>query len=133
MGGWPGWLRSTHRPTPKLRGSTPDQAAKLDPLNSKVRLFRGQILEGVGKQAEAQIEFQSAFAANTNSSYFRDQPGEFFRRNGGSRRSIHAVVRFVKIVRLSPVQNRIGRWNKSGLTAIHQKLHLGLAFSGSVR
>ena len=59
-----------------------DQAAKLDPRNSEVRLFRGQILEGVGKRVEAQVEFQAAFAANTNSSYFRDQLGEFFRRNG---------------------------------------------------
>ncbi|MSU57147.1 MAG: hypothetical protein EXS35_03020 [Pedosphaera sp.] len=59
-----------------------DQAAKLDPRNSEVRLFRGQLLEAAGKRSLAQMEFQAALAANTNSSYFRDQLGEFFRRGG---------------------------------------------------
>lgn len=59
-----------------------DRAAKLDPRNAEVRLFRGQILEGVGQSALAHHEFQAAFNSNTNNPFFREQLGEFLRRHG---------------------------------------------------
>jgi thioredoxin-like negative regulator of GroEL len=59
-----------------------DRAAKLDPRNSEIRVFRGQILESAGKRNAAQMEFQAAYIANTNSPYYRDQLAEFLRRNG---------------------------------------------------
>lgn len=59
-----------------------EQAAKLSPRNAEVRVFRGQILEGVGQLGLAHNEFQAAFNANTNSAYLREQLADFLRRNG---------------------------------------------------
>lgn len=60
-----------------------DRAAMLNPHNPDIRLFRGQILEGVGQIPGANVEYRAAFDANINSAFFRDHLAEFYRRNGG--------------------------------------------------
>ena len=59
-----------------------EEAAKVNPTNSEVRLFRAQLLEGNNQPAAAAFEYQAALAANTNSPYLRDHLGQFYNRNG---------------------------------------------------
>ncbi len=57
-------------------------AAQLDPRSPDVRLFRGQILERIGKVQLARVEYVAAHLTDANSPWLADQLAEFYRRQG---------------------------------------------------
>lgn len=59
-----------------------EEAAMLAPSNSDVRLFRGQILEQLGKYASARVEYVAAHLAEPDNPRLSDQLAEFYRRRG---------------------------------------------------
>lgn len=56
------------------------EAARLDPRNSEVRSFRGQLLEQIGKRPLARVEYVAASVAEPENPLWRDQLAEFYRR-----------------------------------------------------
>jgi len=58
-----------------------DQAAALDPRNSDVRSFRGQILETAGRPELARVEYVAALVAAPRNPLLRDQLAEFYHRS----------------------------------------------------
>lgn len=58
------------------------QAAALDSRDADVRLFRGQVLEAVGKVEAARYEYVAAALTRTNDAFVRDELAEFYRRQG---------------------------------------------------
>jgi len=59
-----------------------EQAYLIDPKNPDVRSFRAQLLERMGKPQMARIEYVAAHLAKPENPLYRDQLGEFYRRNG---------------------------------------------------
>ena len=59
-------------------------AAQLDPRNTEVRSFRAQILEQIGKDELARVEYVAAHVAEPQNPLLRDQLAEFYRRQGNS-------------------------------------------------
>src|SRR5207248_2058510 len=59
-----------------------DRAFALDPHNPEVRLFRGEILDGVGRHDPAKVEYLAALEADPDNPFIRDQLAEFYRRAG---------------------------------------------------
>ncbi|SCY30186.1 tetratricopeptide repeat protein [Desulfoluna spongiiphila] len=59
-----------------------EEASLLAPTNSDIRLFRGQILEQLGKPAAARVEYVAAHLAEPDNPRVRDQLAEFYRRQG---------------------------------------------------
>lgn len=59
-----------------------EEASLLAPYNSDIRLFRAQILEQLGKPAEARVEYVAAHLAEPDNPRVRDQLAEFYRRQG---------------------------------------------------
>ncbi|TNJ36977.1 hypothetical protein [Prosthecochloris vibrioformis] len=59
-----------------------EQAYRIDPKNPDVRSFRAHMLERMGKQRMARIEYVAAHLAKPENPLYRDQLGEFYRRNG---------------------------------------------------
>lgn len=57
-------------------------AAQLDPRNPEVRSFRAQILEQIGKDELARVEYVAAHVAEPQNPLLRDQLAEFYRRQG---------------------------------------------------
>jgi len=53
-----------------------------DPKNSDVRLFRAQILERIGKDSMARVEYVAAHLTDPDNPLLRDQLAEFYRRSG---------------------------------------------------
>jgi len=58
------------------------QAAELTPRDADLRLFRGQIMEGLGRMEAARFEYASAVLCRTNDAFVRDELAEFYRRQG---------------------------------------------------
>lgn len=58
-----------------------DQAVALDPTNGVARWSRGEILERMGGQRLARVEYASALAADPGNWYWRDQFAEFYLRS----------------------------------------------------
>lgn len=58
------------------------QAVGLAPLDADLRLFRGQVMEGVGRMEAARFEYASAVICRTNDAFVRDELAEFYRRCG---------------------------------------------------
>ncbi len=58
------------------------QAVELDPQDADIRLFRGQLMEGVGRMEAARFEYASAVICRTNDAFVRDELAEFYRRRG---------------------------------------------------
>ena len=56
------------------------QASLLDPRDTALRSFRGQILEGVGLMEGARIEYVAALVADPENPMLRDQLAEFYQR-----------------------------------------------------
>jgi len=59
-----------------------EEASLLAPYNSDIRLFRGQILEQLGKPGAARVEYVAAHLAEPDNPRVRDQLAEFYRRQG---------------------------------------------------
>ena len=59
-----------------------EEASALAPYNSDIRLFRGQILERMGKSAAARVEYVAAHLAEPKNPRLLDQLAEFYRRQG---------------------------------------------------
>lgn len=59
-----------------------EDANRIDPRNTEIRSFRGQVLEASGKMGAAQVEYTAALAADTKDALLRDQLAEFHRRQG---------------------------------------------------
>jgi len=59
-----------------------EEASVLAPYNSDIHLFRGQILERLGKPASARVEYVAAHLAEPDNPRLRDQLAEFYRRQG---------------------------------------------------
>ena len=58
------------------------QAVELAPQDADIRLFRGQLMEGVGRMDAARFEYASAVICRTNDAFVRDELAEFYRRRG---------------------------------------------------
>ncbi len=58
------------------------QATDLTPRDADLRLFRGQIMEGLGRMEAARFEYASAVICRTNDAFVRDELAEFYRRQG---------------------------------------------------
>ncbi len=58
------------------------QATELTPRDADLRLFRGQIMEGLGRMEAARFEYASAVICRTNDAFVRDELAEFYRRQG---------------------------------------------------
>jgi hypothetical protein len=59
-----------------------DQAFALAPRNPEIRSFRAQILESIGRTAEARVEYVAAHVADPKNPLLRDELAEFYRRQG---------------------------------------------------
>lgn len=59
-----------------------NQAAALDPRQPDTRSFRGQVLEALGRPADARVEYVAAVVAAPTNPVWRDQLAEFYRRRG---------------------------------------------------
>lgn len=59
-----------------------DRAAALAPRNPDIRSYRAQILEAIGKPAEARVEYVAAHVADPKNPLLRDALAEFYRRQG---------------------------------------------------
>jgi hypothetical protein len=59
-----------------------DRAFALAPRNPEVRSFRAQVLESIGKPAEARVEYVAAHVADPKNPLWRDELAEFYRRQG---------------------------------------------------
>lgn len=64
------------------------EAVQLDPRNADVRLFRGQILERIGKLPLARVEYVAAHLADAANPWHADQLAEFYRRQGNTAAAI---------------------------------------------
>ena len=58
------------------------QASLLDPRNTDLRSFRGEILEGVGLRDAARVEYVAALVADPQNPLLRDALAEFYQRTG---------------------------------------------------
>jgi len=59
-----------------------NQAAALAPRDPDIRSFRAQILEAVGRNLAARVEYVAALVAKPQNPLLRDQLAEFYRRQG---------------------------------------------------
>jgi len=59
-----------------------EKAYRLDAKNTDIRSFRAQILEGIGRQGEARVEYVAAYVADPHNPVLCDQLAEFYRRRG---------------------------------------------------
>ncbi len=59
-----------------------NRAAALDPRQPDTRSFRGQVLEALGRHADARVEYVAAVVAAPTNPVWRDQLAEFYRRRG---------------------------------------------------
>lgn len=59
-----------------------DRAFRVSPRNPEIRSFRAQILESIGKSAEARVEYVAAVVADPRNPLLRDELAEFYRRQG---------------------------------------------------
>ena len=62
-----------------------DTAYQKDSRNTDIRSFRAQILERIGKPADARVEYVAAHLADAENPLLRDQLAEFYRRRGDYR------------------------------------------------
>ena len=62
-----------------------DRAYEKDSRNADIRSFRAQILERIGKPAEARVEYVAAHLADPTNPLLRDQLAEFYRRRDNYR------------------------------------------------
>lgn len=59
-----------------------NRAAALDPRQPDTRSFRAQVLEALGRPADARVEYVAAVVAEPGNPIWRDQLAEFYRRRG---------------------------------------------------
>jgi predicted Zn-dependent protease len=59
-----------------------NRAVTLDPRQPDTRSFRGQVLEALGRPADARVEYVAAVVAAPTNPVWRDQLAEFYRRRG---------------------------------------------------
>lgn len=57
-----------------------EQAYRADPRNPDVRLFRGQVLEAMGRTSLARVEYVAALVCDPTNPILRDNLAEFYRR-----------------------------------------------------
>jgi hypothetical protein len=64
------------------------EAAKIDPKNVEVRLFRGQMLEKINQASLALTEYVAAYQADPTNPYLRHAVADFYRRQGEFRAAL---------------------------------------------
>lgn len=75
-------LAMLHQGSPNQAWDYLQQAYRDSPRDPTVRLFRGQILETTGRNAEARVEYVAACLADTANPAMRDQLARFYQRRG---------------------------------------------------
>ncbi|MEI7730736.1 MAG: hypothetical protein WCO56_14275 [Verrucomicrobiota bacterium] len=89
-----------------------DRANQLDPRNPDIHSFRAQILESLGKFADARVEYVAALVADPKNPLVRDQLAEFYQRQGNCDFALKTWQEALNISGLDFMQLKFLFWNK---------------------
>lgn len=125
-------LAILHAENPQLAWKHLDEAFELDPRNSFVRSYRGQLREATEDYLLARIEYVAAFVADPENALMCDQLAEYYRRRGEYKQMLNTWGGFSTEAGTDFIQLKYSFWSKVALPCEETPAIMIMPASGSL-